>query len=236
MAYTQSKDSKFAMLYEYKVVGHFLPSNVHSILAIQFPLLEVQSYLSHVKMSNSSELTGLLPSPHGNASLIENNDLCTLSLCDLTLAHVDYLPSLPGNALFAALFGICLIAQLFLGIKYRTWGYMAASMLGMVTEVIGYIGRVMMHSNPFNDSFLLYLVTLTIAPAFLTAAIYLCLARIVVVYGEEWSRFKPRTYTILFCTCDFLALLLQAAGGAIASGSNSQSSVSLSSILMKHTR
>lgn len=61
---------------------------------------------------------------------------------------------------------------------------------------------------------------MTIAPAFLAASIYLCLARIVVVYGESISRIKPRTYTILFMSCDFISLLLQAAGGAIAASAN----------------
>lgn len=81
-----------------------------------------------------------------------------------------------------------------------------------------------MHSNPFTDSpFLTSLVTLTIAPAFLSASIYLCLSRIVVVYGEDLSRFRPRTYTITFISCDFISLVLQAAGGAIASGANTPS-------------
>lgn len=62
-----------------------------------------------------------------------------------------------------------------------------------------------------------YLCCLTIGPAFISASIYLCLARIIPVYSCTLSRFKPRTYTILFITCDFIALLLQAAGGAIAS-------------------
>lgn len=61
-----------------------------------------------------------------------------------------------------------------------------------------------------------YLICLTIGPAFLAAAIYLCLGRIVVVYGLDVSRVKPRTYSILFITCDFLSLALQAAGGALA--------------------
>jgi len=68
------------------------------------------------------------------------------------------------------------------------------------------------------------LVCLTIGPAFLSGSIYLCLARLVVVYGENLSRFKPRTYTITFMFSDFISLLLQAAGGAIASSANSQSS------------
>ncbi len=65
---------------------------------------------------------------------------------------------------------------------------------------------------------------MTIGPAFLSAAIYLSLARIVVVYGESFSRLKPRTYSILFISFDFLALLLQAAGGAIAATADAGSS------------
>jgi hypothetical protein len=48
-------------------------------------------------------------------------------MCDLTLAYVSYLPSLPGNALYAAIFAGCLVVQLVLGIRYRTWGFMIAA-------------------------------------------------------------------------------------------------------------
>jgi hypothetical protein len=89
--------------------------------------------------------------------------------------------------------------------------------LGLGLEIAGYIGRVMAHNNPFSfNAFLIYIIFLTLGPAFLTAAIYLCLARIVVVYGETNSRFKPRTYSIAFMISDLVALVLQAAGGAIA--------------------
>lgn len=62
-----------------------------------------------------------------------------------------------------------------------------------------------------------YLVCLTIGPAFFSACIYLCLSRIVTVVGPQHSRLKGRTYTKIFVCCDILALLLQAAGGAMAS-------------------
>lgn len=58
---------------------------------------------------------------------------------------------------------------------------------------------------------------MTIAPAFFSASIYICLGRIVIVYGETISRLRPRTYTIIFILCDLLSLVLQAAGGAITS-------------------
>ena len=57
---------------------------------------------------------------------------------------------------------------------------------------------------------------MTIAPAFLSAGIYLCFSRIIVTYGEHYARFKPRTYTVIFVCSDILALILQAAGGALA--------------------
>lgn len=81
-----------------------------------------------------------------------------------------------------------------------------------------------MHFDPFsNNDFLVYLVCLTIAPAFLSAAVYLCLSRIVIVYGTHLSWFRPRTYTIVFCSCDFVSLLLQAIGGGIAASTKNHS-------------
>ena len=82
----------------------------------------------------------------------------------------------------------------------------------------------MLHNNPFtHGNFIMYLVTLTIAPALLTAAIYLCLARIVNVFGAHLSFFKPRTYTIVFCGCDLISLVLQALGGGIAATAHNDS-------------
>jgi hypothetical protein len=59
-------------------------------------------------------------------------------------------------------------------------------------------------------------IALTIAPVFLTAAIYLTLSRIFLIYNASLSRLAPRTVALTFMTSDFLSLVLQAAGGAIA--------------------
>lgn len=73
---------------------------------------------------------------------------------------------------------------------------------------------------------------MTIAPAFLSAAIYLCLSRIVVVYGTHLSWLKPRTYTIIFCACDFISLLLQAVGGGIAASTRDQNMLTVGKNIM----
>lgn len=68
-----------------------------------------------------------------------------------------------------------------------------------------------------------YLVCLTIGPAFLCASIYLCLSRLVVVYGTNLARFSPATYTLLFVCCDFISLVLQGTGGGLAATSSTNS-------------
>lgn len=108
----------------------------------------------------------------GNITLLLYPYLCTLQTCDLSMSSFDYIPSLGGNAVFAAIFGILLIAQLVLGIRYKIWGYMTAMLLGLLAELIGYVARVLIHDSPFNnDYFLMYLICLTIAPALLSASV-----------------------------------------------------------------
>lgn len=88
------------------------------------------------------------------------------------MASFLYLPTVPGNAIYAAIFAIYIIVQLYLGIRNRVWGYMVAMVLGLLAEVIGYVARVMLHNSPFNNNdFLMYLICLTIAPALLSASV-----------------------------------------------------------------
>jgi hypothetical protein len=145
--------------------------------------------------------------------------VCTLATCDVhQWGFVKYIPSLGGNLFFLILICAFIFAQIWLGIKYRTSSVCMCMLAGLVLESAGYIGRILLHSNPFyRPYFLLYLVCLTLGPVFFAAAIYLCLGRIVVIVGEEISWLKPRTYTFVFVACDVLSLLIQAVGGVIAS-------------------
>jgi membrane-bound metal-dependent hydrolase YbcI (DUF457 family) len=77
---------------------------------------------------------------------------CTLQTCSLLQAHYQYIPSLAGNALYAGIFGLLLAFQIFFGWRARTWGFLGGMFGGLVLEIIGYVGRIQMHSNPFTDS------------------------------------------------------------------------------------
>ncbi|KAG8910932.1 hypothetical protein FRC01_006041 [Tulasnella sp. 417] len=69
----------------------------------------------------------------------------------------------------------------------------------------------MLISRAFNS-----ICSTIIAPSFMTAAMFIIMGRIIGLVGEEYSRLRPRTYSILFVTADFAALIVQSVGGAAA--------------------
>ncbi|KAF2242873.1 RTA1-domain-containing protein [Trematosphaeria pertusa] len=146
-------------------------------------------------------------------------DNCTaVSLeCPVEGTVYGYYPSLGANAFFAAFFGLCALLQLAFGIKYKTWTYMIALVLGCAGECAGYVGRVLLHNNPYDETgFQIQIVLLIFCPAFLAAGIYLTLKHVVLSFGEEWSRLRPSWYTYIFIACDISSLVLQSVGGGVA--------------------
>ncbi|RHZ62577.1 RTA1 domain-containing protein [Aspergillus thermomutatus] len=138
-------------------------------------------------------------------------------ICPVEATTYGYYPNLGGNIFFTVFFGILAILQLGIGVYYRTWTFMVALAVGAVLEMAGYIGRVLMHSNPWDESaFKLQIVCLVLAPTFVAAGIYLTLKHIILALGPEHSRLKPRLFTWIFIGCDVGSLILQAAGGGVA--------------------
>lgn len=84
----------------------------------------------------------------------------------------------------------------------------------------------MLYNDPFDDNgFTIQICCLIISPAFVSAGIYLTLKHIVISFGESWSRLKPVWYTRIFIAGDIFSLVLQGAGGGIASTADTGSSL-----------
>ncbi|EAW07020.1 RTA1 domain-containing protein [Aspergillus clavatus NRRL 1] len=143
-------------------------------------------------------------------------------VCPVESTTYGYYPNLGANIFFTVFFAICGISQLAIGIYHRTWTFMAALAAGALLEMAGYIGRVLMHHNPWDSSaFKLQIVCLVLAPTFVAAGIYLTLKHIILALGPEHSRLNPRLFTWIFIGCDVGSLLLQAAGGGVAAAAGS---------------
>lgn len=148
--------------------------------------------------------------------------LCTdvTEQCPVERSIYGYYPSIGANAFFVALFAMCGALQLLFGIRYKTWTYLIAMVLACIDQALGYVGRVLLNSNPFDTvGFQIQICCLILGPAFNSAAIYLVLKHITLCFGPEHSRIKPNWYTWIFICGDLISLVIQAIGGAMAATS-----------------
>jgi hypothetical protein len=73
--------------------------------------------------------------------------------CPIDGSSLSYAPNK------AAIFGSSLVCHVVLGWKYKTWTFMVAMFLGSSSEVVGYLGRILMHNNPYKLSTLVLPLT-----------------------------------------------------------------------------
>lgn len=147
-------------------------------------------------------------------------------LCPVEASTYGYYPNYGGNIFFTVFFGVCGALQLGYGVYFRTWTFAVALVFGGFLEMAGYIGRVLMHSNPwFPPAFKLQIVCLILAPTFIAAGVYLTLKHIILYLGPEHSRLQPRWFTWIFIGCDVGSLILQAVGGGVAAAAGTDPEV-----------
>lgn len=137
--------------------------------------------------------------------------------CPVEATTYGYTPSLPPNTILLVVFAIVVCAQIVLGYHTKVFAYSIVVAIGALLETIGYVGRVIMHNNPWNDTGMrMQIVCLIIGPSFTAAGIYLTIKHAILYYGPGASRLKPKLYTWIFIGCDAGSILLQAAGGGLA--------------------
>jgi hypothetical protein len=82
---------------------------------------------------------------------------CKIGECPIEWATIQYRPTIPGNVIYLLCFLVLLGGQIFYGVRKKTWTYMGAVSAGVLLEIIGYIGRIMLNQNPFiMNNFLAY--------------------------------------------------------------------------------
>ncbi|KAM0282483.1 hypothetical protein ACHAQH_002997 [Verticillium albo-atrum] len=141
---------------------------------------------------------------------------------ELTI-YGDYF-TLGATATYASLFGLCLAAQLPLAYKARLWSYGAWLFAGTAFEFIGYVARSAMVDNPWNfAAFIAQNLCLVLGPTLVAAAISVTFKHLVLWYGPEHSLLRPNLYPYVFVGTDVISIIIQAAGGGLASGASADS-------------
>ncbi|KAK3904174.1 RTA1 like protein [Staphylotrichum tortipilum] len=146
-------------------------------------------------------------------------DWCTeVSLdCPVKATTLGYYPNKGVNIFVALGFGLAALVTIAMGVWKRTWGFSAAVAAGCILECVGYIGRVLLSSNPWNGAaFKMQIVAIILGPTLVCIGLYLTLKHAVVALARDLSRLPPRVYPLFFVPADVSCLVIQAIGGGIA--------------------
>jgi hypothetical protein len=140
--------------------------------------------------------------------------------CPVSSTIYTYKPNKGGNLIFLFIFAVTALAQVGLGWRHRkTWkAYSILVFLGSLLEALGYVGRVQLSSNVWNQgAFIQQITLLVVAPSFLAASLYLSMKALVIYLGPEHTRLPARWWTWAFVGADMFGFVLQLAGGGISS-------------------
>ncbi|KAI0721809.1 RTA1 like protein-domain-containing protein [Fomitopsis betulina] len=145
------------------------------------------------------------------------------------IARVDinpygYVPTEWICILFIVLFFISTLVHAGQAVKYRLWWLLLTPCLAGILEVVGWIGRAWSSQSPYEKTpYLIQIICTIIGPTPFVAANFIILGQLIRLLGPCYSRLTPKWYTLIFCGCDVISLVIQALGGAIAARAVAQS-------------
>jgi len=129
-----------------------------------------------------------------------------------------YIPTDWICIIFVTLFSLATFVHGGLAIRYRLWWMFPTVIIAGIGEMLGWAARLWSSQdiNNFNP-FLMQITTTIISPTPLVAANFIILGALIKYLGPQYSRISPKWYMIIFCSADFVSLIIQAIGGATAS-------------------
>ncbi|KAF9493501.1 RTA1-domain-containing protein [Pleurotus eryngii] len=137
---------------------------------------------------------------------------------DFLWSPYGYIPTEYVCIMFIVLFGISTFAHTVEAIFLRTWWLLPTACLAGALEVLGWAGRLWSSDNITGvQPFQIQITATILAPTPLVAANFIILGRTIARLGPTYSRLSPKWYTIVFLSCDIIALIVQGIGGGMAS-------------------
>ncbi|TFK97971.1 RTA1-domain-containing protein [Pterulicium gracile] len=129
-----------------------------------------------------------------------------------------YTPTTYVTLIFLVWFGVSTLLHVFQAIKTRTWFMLYTATLAGLGETLAWVGRLWSSYSPTSrNAFMMQITTAIMSPTPLLAAIFIISGIVITQLGPSYSRFPSKLYTIIFLTCDTIALVAQGVGGALAS-------------------
>ncbi|KAI3393711.1 hypothetical protein diail_3806 [Diaporthe ilicicola] len=143
---------------------------------------------------------------------------CTLATCPVEAGWVPTPPPIGGTAFMLAAFAILVPINLWIGARYETTVYSLSLSAGLLLEVVGYAGKLLLRNDLASKSyFVLSLLGTAMGPTLITTAIYTILPHIVALYGSDLSiTLEPVWMSAFFFALGGFTLAFQAVGCVFA--------------------
>ncbi|KAG1773262.1 RTA1 like protein-domain-containing protein [Suillus placidus] len=129
----------------------------------------------------------------------------------------NYVPTKWICVSFVVLYCISTVIHMDQALKYKLWWMIPTAAFAGVLEIFGWSARLWSSQSPeLLMPFEMQLIGTITAPTPLVATNFVILGKIINELGPQFSRLTPNMYTIVFCSFDFICLVVQAVGGAFA--------------------
>ncbi|KAG8168999.1 hypothetical protein KVR01_001748 [Diaporthe batatas] len=149
---------------------------------------------------------------------------CTLATCPVEEGWLSSPPPVEGTAFLLAAFATLVPVNLWIGARSRTAVYSLSLSLGLLLEVLGYSGMLLLRQNLASKSFfVLSLIGTAVGPTLITAAIYAILPHILAIYGSDLSiPLEPLWLNYFFLAFDVFTIAFQVVGCVFAAGGHNR--------------
>ncbi|TLS23944.1 hypothetical protein PpBr36_08362 [Pyricularia pennisetigena] len=139
---------------------------------------------------------------------------CDINSCPVPSGFVNTTPHLPGNAVLLASFAMAIPINVYFGVRHETPLYTLLLVAGILLEIIGHIGNILLRDNLASRPFFtMYMVGSITGPTFIAAAVYAVLPHILSVYGTRFCEIpSPLWLGLLFFGFDVFTLAFQIVG------------------------
>ncbi|KAG7132308.1 Efflux pump himE like protein [Verticillium longisporum] len=138
---------------------------------------------------------------------------CTTDTCPVSQGFLNYRPTRPGNAVFLAGFALLVPVTLALGYRFKTPIFASVLTTGLLLEVLGFAGRLLLFDNVANKTcFALFLLGTVLGSTFIAASIFIILPHALSVYGARASSVQPKHIALVLSAVALVAAIVEIIG------------------------
>ncbi|EGY17832.1 uncharacterized protein VDAG_01514 [Verticillium dahliae VdLs.17] len=117
------------------------------------------------------------------------------------------------NAVFLAAFALLVPVTLALGYRFKTPIFASILTTGLLLEVLGFAGRLLLFDNVANKTyFALFLLGTVLGSTFIAASIFIILPHALSVYGARASSVQPKHIALVLSAVALVAAIVEIIG------------------------